>query len=575
MKKTLFFKISGGFLILILIFSAAVLLFTFSRIRSFYIDSIAQELETLGTAVKTDIVELWQKQETDALDDYFKEFGRQIETRITLVNDNGSVLADSDEEPEVMDDHKFRPEIIRAFGGEPGQSLRFSKTVQRDMLYVSLPVRQEGRVTAVLRLSRYLHDINSLLSGLSQSLLQFILILLVLSIAAALIMTRSFTRPLGQLSEAAQRIGSGDFDVKVLIKKQDELQELAQSFNYMTEQIKNLFQEISQKKDEMQSILLSIEEGLLVIDKEGRIVLSNQSFCEISQVQVENGQYYWEVIREPQFSEMIESASKQGSRYTQEFEFNDRIYYCSINFLENRDELVITFHDITKVKNIEKIKRDFVINVSHELRTPLTAIKGFLETLEEETDGRPLDYVQTIKRNTERLIHIVKDLLMLSEVEDKRKPLRKEKFDPGKLIGDVGKIFEPRIQQKKLDMIINIEPELPSLYADPFMLEQVVINLLDNAVKYTESGRITIDLKQEDGQLVLSIQDSGIGIPKKDVSRIFERFYAVDKSRSRSLGGTGLGLSIVKHIVQLHGGRIDIESSPGIGTRFVITLPLA
>jgi two-component system phosphate regulon sensor histidine kinase PhoR len=139
----------------------------------------------------------------------------------------------------------------------------------------------------------------------------------------------------------------------------------------------------------------------------------------------------------------------------------------------------------------------------------------------------------------------------------------------------VGKIFEPRIQQKKLDMIINIEPELPSLYADPFMLEQVVINLLDNAVKYTESGRITIDLKQEDGQLVLSIQDSGIGIPKKDVSRIFERFYAVDKSRSRSLGGTGLGLSIVKHIVQLHGGRIDIESSPGIGTRFVITLPLA
>jgi two-component system phosphate regulon sensor histidine kinase PhoR len=574
MKKTLFFKISGGFLILILIFSAAVLLFTFSRIRSFYIDSIAQELETLGTAVKTDIVELWQKQETDALDDYFKEFGRQIETRITLVNDNGSVLADSDEEPEVMDDHKFRPEIIRAFGGEPGQSLRFSKTVQRDMLYVSLPVRQEGRVTAVLRLSRYLHDINSLLSGLSQSLLQFILILLVLSIAAALIMTRSFTRPLGQLSEAAQRIGSGDFDVKVLIKKQDELQELAQSFNYMTEQIKNLFQEISQKKDEMQSILLSIEEGLLVIDKEGRIVLSNQSFCEISQVQVENGQYYWEVIREPQFSEMIESASKQGSRYTQEFEFNDRIYYCSINFLENRDELVITFHDITKVKNIEKIKRDFVINVSHELRTPLTAIKGFLETLEEETDGRPLDYVQTIKRNTERLIHIVKDLLMLSEVEDKRKPLRKEKFDLGKLIGDVGKIFEPRIQQKKLDMIINIEPELPSLYADPFMLEQVVINLLDNAVKYTESGRITIDLKQEDGQLVLSIQDSGIGIPKKDVSRIFERFYAVDKSRSRSLGGTGLGLSIVKHIVQLHGGRIDIESSPGIGTRFVITLPL-
>ncbi len=574
MKKTLFFKISGGFLVLILVFSAAVLFYTFSRIRSFYIDSIAQELQTLGTAMKKDIIELWQNQSPEELDDYFKELGRQIETRITLVNETGVVLADSDEDPQVMDDHKFRPEIIRAFGGEPGQSVRFSKTVQKNMLYVGLPVRDEGRVIAVLRVSRYLHDINSLLSGLSNSLLQFILIILVLSIAAALIMTRSFTRPLGQLSEAAQRIGSGDFDVKVLIKKQDELQELAQSFNYMTEQIKNLFQEISQKKDEMQSILFSIEEGLLVIDKQGRIVLTNQSFCEMSRAQVENGRYYWEMIREPQFSEMIESASKQESRYTQEFEFHDRIYYCSINFLEKRDEMVITFHDITKVKNIEKIKRDFVINVSHELRTPLTAIKGFLETLEEETEGRPLDYVKTIKRNTDRLIHIVKDLLMLSEVEDKRKPLKKEKFDPGKLIRDVGKIFEPRIQEKKLDMIINIEPELPGLYADAFMLEQVVINLLDNAVKYTESGRITIDLKQENGQLVLSIQDSGIGIPKKDVSRIFERFYAVDKSRSRSLGGTGLGLSIVKHIVQLHGGRIEVESSPGTGTRFVITLPL-
>jgi two-component system, OmpR family, phosphate regulon sensor histidine kinase PhoR len=575
MKKSIFFKIFSGFLVLILVFSTAVLFFTFDRIRSFYIDSIAQELQTLGTAVKTDIIELWRQQRPEQLDEYFKRLGRQIDTRITLVNEQGRVLADSDEDPEVMEDHKFRPEIIRAFGGEPGQSIRFSKTVQRDMLYVGLPIRQNGEVVAVLRMSRYFHGINILLSSLRKRLLRFVFIVFVLSIIAALVMTRSFTRPLEKLSQAARRIGSGDFDARVLIKNQGELQELAQSFNYMSEQIKNLFQEISHKKDEMTSILLSIEEGLLVIDKNGRIILSNQSFQELSKIKVETGKYYWEVVREPQFSEMIETASKMKKRYTQELEFNNKNYLCGINFLQMRDEMVITFHDITPMKHIEEIKRDFVINVSHELRTPLTAIKGFLETLEEEVEGRPFDYVQTIKRNTERLIHIVRDLLILSEVEDKAKLFKKEEFDPGKLIQDVVKIFEARIEEKNLNIAVCIESELPHIFADPFMLEQVVINLLDNAVKYTASGQITIELKQSGGKLILSIQDTGVGIPKPDLKRIFERFYVVDKSRTRSLGGTGLGLSIVKHIIQLHEGRIDVESTPGIGTSFVITLPFA
>jgi two-component system, OmpR family, phosphate regulon sensor histidine kinase PhoR len=575
MKKSIFFKIFSGFLVLILVFSTAVLFFTFDRIRSFYIDSIAQELQTLGTAVKTDIIELWRQQRPEQLDEYFKRLGRQIDTRITLVNEQGRVLADSDEDPEVMEDHKFRPEIIRAFGGEPGQSIRFSKTVQRDMLYVGLPIRQNGEVVAVLRMSRYFHGINILLSSLRKRLLRFVFIVFVLSIIAALVMTRSFTRPLEKLSQAARRIGSGDFDARVLIKNPGELQELAQSFNYMSEQIKNLFQEISHKKDEMTSILLSIEEGLLVIDKNGRIILSNQSFQELSKIKVETGKYYWEVVREPQFSEMIETASKMKKRYTQELEFNNKNYLCGINFLQMRDEMVITFHDITPMKHIEEIKRDFVINVSHELRTPLTAIKGFLETLEEEVEGRPFDYVQTIKRNTERLIHIVRDLLILSEVEDKAKLFKKEEFDPGKLIQDVVKIFEARIEEKNLNIAVCIESELPHIFADPFMLEQVVINLLDNAVKYTASGQITIELKQSGGKLILSIQDTGVGIPKPDLKRIFERFYVVDKSRTRSLGGTGLGLSIVKHIIQLHEGRIDVESTPGIGTSFVITLPFA
>jgi len=574
MKKTIFLKISLGFLALIILFSGVILLFTLNRIHSFYIDSITKELQTLGAAVEQDIIEIWEQHCPQKMNGYFKDFGQKIGTRITLINKQGKVLADSDEDPGIMDDHKFRPEIIRAFSGESGQSIRFSKTLQKDMLYVALPVIQDGKVKAVLRLSRYLLDVNILISGLKKSLFRFILIVLFLSLLGSVLITRSFTRPLGELSRAARRIAVGDFETKAIIKNKDDLQELAQSFNYMTEKIKALFSEISQKKEELSSILLSIEEVLLVLDKNGKIILFNQSFQDISNIPAEPGKHYWEVLREPQFNEIVKVAADKGSRHSQEFQLNDRIYYCSINFLRMREEMVITFHDITNVKNIETIKRDFVVNVSHELRTPLTAIKGFLETLEDEVEGRPLDYIQTIKRNTDRLIHIVKDLLLLSEVEDKVDVFKKEKFEMAKLVRNIVNIFKPRLKEKGLEIKINIEAKLPRIQGDPFMLEQVLINLLDNALKYTESGRITIELKQQNRQLTVLIQDTGIGIPKEDLPRIFERFYVVDKSRSRSMGGTGLGLSIVKHIVQLHGGSIDVESTAGAGTKFNIRLPL-
>jgi len=395
MKRTIFLKISLGFLALIVLFSGVILLFTLNRIHSFYIDSITQELQTRGAAVEEDIIEIWEQPCPQKMNDYFKDFGQKIGTRITLINKQGIVLADSDEDPGVMDDHKFRPEIIRAFSGEAGQSIRFSKTLQKDMLYVALPVIQDGKVKAVLRLSRYLRDINILISGLKKSLFRFILIVLFLSLLGSVLVTRSFTRPLGELSRAARRIAVGDFETKVIIKNKDDLQELARSFNYMTEKIKSLFSEISQKKEELSSILLSIEEGLLVLDKNGKIILYNQSFQDISKIPAEPGKHYWEVLREPQLNEIVEAAADKGSRHSQELQLNDRVYYCSINFLRMREEMVITFHDITNVKNIEKIKRDFVVNVSHELRTPLTAIKGFLETLEAEVEGRPLDYIQT------------------------------------------------------------------------------------------------------------------------------------------------------------------------------------
>jgi two-component system phosphate regulon sensor histidine kinase PhoR len=231
-------------------------------------------------------------------------------------------------------------------------------------------------------------------------------------------------------------------------------------------------------------------------------------------------------------------------------------------------------HDVTELKRVEKIKKDFVVNVSHELRTPLTAIKGFVETIYEDIDDKNRGYLAIIRRNTDRLINIVADLLLLSELEEKGAALSLEPCDLTIMIEQMRKIFEPRLREKGLLLTIPANPALPDLMADAFKLEQVFVNLIDNAIKYTETGGITISLLQQNGQVLIEIQDTGIGIPREHLSRIFERFYVVDASRSKQLGGTGLGLSIVKHILLLHNGTIDVESTPGQGTKFIITLPI-
>jgi len=254
---------------------------------------------------------------------------------------------------------------------------------------------------------------------------------------------------------------------------------------------------------------------------------------------------------------------------------HDRIFLCSATFLKSGEEVVVVFHDITQVKNIEKIKKDFVVNVSHELRTPLTAIKGFVETLEEEVDGKIQHYIDIIKRHTDRLINIVRDLLLLSELEEKGVTLEIEEVNVKNTVERIIPLFEQRLREKNLTLNLKVEGNLPPIKADPFKLEQMFMNLMDNAVKYTEKGGVFISVKKVREQKVcIEIQDTGIGIPKEHLPRIFERFYVVDKSRSRSFGGTGLGLSIVRHIVLLHNGSIDVESSPGSGTTFSITLPV-
>jgi two-component system phosphate regulon sensor histidine kinase PhoR len=246
---------------------------------------------------------------------------------------------------------------------------------------------------------------------------------------------------------------------------------------------------------------------------------------------------------------------------------------CSVTPLARGEGIVSIFYDITEIKNIERVKKDFVTNVSHELRTPLTAIKGYAETLRNEVDTPPgKKYLEIVERNTDRLINIVSDLLLLSSLEEKA-TLELENIDLRGFLDNVIRIFDQRLRDKQLSLVIDVKENLPPIKADLFKLEQMLINLLDNAVKYTDRGEIAVSMDVRDKRVHIQVKDTGIGIPKGDIPRIFERFYVVDKSRSRKFGGTGLGLSIVKHIVLLHHGTINIESVLGKGTSVTVTFP--
>jgi two-component system phosphate regulon sensor histidine kinase PhoR len=362
--------------------------------------------------------------------------------------------------------------------------------------------------------------------------------------------------------------------MKVVLKNKDELRDLAESFNAMTSELRTFFTELTNQKEELNSIISSVQEGLLVVDKSGKILLGNESMKKIAENELIEGRFYWEVVRGSKFDELMNRVKDRKESSYEEVELNEKIYLSSAAYLGSQELTVVTFHDLTEMKKLEKIKKDFVVNVTHELRTPLTAIKGFVETMEEEVDKEKQNYLKIIKRNTDRLIRIVEDLLTLTEVEEKEGLVEREELNLKELAENILKIFEQRAGEKNLYLKLVADEKLPLIHADSFRLEQMLVNLVDNALKHTEKGGVTIVLKARDNEVAIEVQDTGIGISREHLPRIFERFYTVDKSRSRKMGGTGLGLSIVKHIVLLHGGKIEAKSDVGLGTRFIVTLPV-
>jgi len=574
MKRSIFSKIFSGYIFIVTVLSIFILIFSFRMIRHYYIETLTESLKNLGITLSTDAIPFFEENRINELDDFVKKSGSRINTRITIIDPEGAVLADSEKDPLKMESHNNRPEIIQAMKGNIGTFLRYSTTLKEDVLYVAVPIEKNERLLGVLRTSLLLNNINDLLNSLKRNILGVVVFIVLISFVGAFIFSKSLTKPIRELSAASRKVAGGDFDAKVFLRNKDEVKELADSFNTMADQIKTLFGKLSRQKESLNSIISSLQEVFLVLDKKDRIILSNESFKELIKDTSIEERFYWEVIRETKFGNLIKMVRDQRKNVTEEIKLKERIYLGSATFMEEQEEIVVILHDITAMKKLDKIKKDFVVNVSHELRTPLTAIKGFAETLEDLIDDEERQYVEIIKRNTDRLINIVRDLLLLSELEESGAELVIEEVNVREVIDNVLRIFQEGLKGKGLDLNVDIDDMVPSIKADPFKLEQMFINLIDNAVKYTEEGKITVTAKKKEQQVEIVIEDTGIGIPEEELNRIFERFYVVDKSRSRKSGGTGLGLSIVKHILFLHNGTIEVENIPASGTKFTITLPI-
>jgi len=573
MKKSFFSKIFIGYLLIIFALSSLILVLSLNTIREFYRDRLTDHLKTLGYTLNPEVEHLLDTGRADQLDGFIKTLGSNIQTRVTLIATDGTVLADSEENIQSMENHSHRPEVVEALQGKAGKAIRFSSTTDGDMLYVAVPIEKDGKIIGVIRTSLFLKDIDNLLTKLNYRVAGISLGIVFIALIGAFLISNSVVRPIRRLTLAARKVSSGDFSVRVFLRTKDELRELADSFNRMNEEMEKMFSEIGQQKEELKSIIESLQEGLLVLDKHGRVIRSNESFRKIIGNQAVEGKFYWEIMRSPRFPELLKKAGLEKKKLMEDLTLADKVFMCSVTPLQGGDGIVSTFYDITEIRNTEKIKKDFVINVSHELRTPLTAIKGYAETLRKEVGTAPgKKYLETVERNTDRLINIVNDLRLLSGLEEKT-ALELEDIDLGGLLENVITIFDQRLKDKELSLVIDVQENLPPIKADLFKLEQMLVNLLDNAVKYTDRGEITVSVDVQDKRVRIQVRDTGIGIPKDDIPRIFERFYVVDKSRSRKSGGTGLGLSIVKHIVLLHNGTIDIESALGKGTSVTVTLP--
>src|SRR3954453_3350086 len=519
------------------------------------------------------------------LESWAAQLGADSGVRITLIRRDGVVLADSSVEPEhvrEMQNHRGRPEVRAAFASGRGMNVRKSATTGNTYVYVARTLSGPGGDVMILRLAEPLEQLDALKTRLAAAMGLAILAAGIAILFTSLWLDRRLFEPVSRLISGAQDLARGRVS-RVAVPDEEELAALALALNRLAATSEQQLDAMSRERDNLQEILASMSEGVLVVDRDGRAQMINPAFYQLFDLVGDfAGRPALEIIRHPGFARLIEDTLRrrqpQSSQIVLPLPERRTLLLTSAILSGGERGAVVAARDTTELTRVADMRRDFVANVSHELKTPLAAIRGYAETLR---DGA-LDEPPTARRFTERILsqcrrlqELLDDLLILSRLEGLDAALDREPVDLEALARRAVELLTPSAREKRVEIELR-EEEVPAVQGDAGNLERLLLNLLDNAIKYNRpDGKITVSVGRCGGDAVLEVSDTGIGIPAESIPRIFERFYRVDKGRAREEGGTGLGLAIVKHIAQAHGGQVDVESRAGRGSTFRVRLPLA
>jgi len=537
--------------------------------------------------------------QSQAIDTFCKQYAGTHDLRITVVRSDGTVLGDSEYDISMMNNHADRPEVLAALRGEQGFSIRYSVTLGVDLAYLAVPVSEYGDIAAVFRLSRPVDDIEAFIGELDMRIMMLLIFILILSGAFGYYLTYRMRRLFRQIETSLEKVESGEYDIALDISFPAEAQPVAEQMNRMAHQLDVSIAEITARNNQLEAILANMVEPVVLLDKDLKIRHMNHAavrMLELDPVQ-SIGRGVLETFRNSALYEFALEVQRGIEALETNIELNKNQHAVFLQVhgtlikspLRERNKLMfqdsrsykeavlLVFNNITRIKTLEKIRQDFVANVSHELKTPITSINGFVETLMQgaiDNRDEALQFLGIIDKQTRRLNSIIDDLLSLSKLENlEHHELEFEDCNVAGIVSAAVQLCADKARGKNIEIIQKCGTGMQAEVI-PLLVEQALVNIIDNAVKYSDrDGKIIVTCTESENYIHIAVEDYGRGIPEKDLPRIFERFYRVDKARSRELGGTGLGLSISKHIVRVNNGTIRVTSEVGAGTTFYINLP--
>ena len=588
-KKRILWQLFPSYLLIIFTALLAVGGYASNSLRDFYYDRTAEDLKARAWLIERQVVRKNSPFDANFLNSLSRDLGTKTNTRITIIDLSGQVLGDSHEDPSRMDNHADRPEFRTALQGDIGMALRFSNTLEEQMMYLAVPIIRDEKLSGVVRTSIPITFIERALRSIEFKIGGVGLAVALMAAGISLMVSRRISRPLEQMKQSAETISRGEWKEPLTVDSDSvEISALSNALNQMALQLEDRIETITSQHNESEAVLSSMVEGVLAVDAEEKVIRLNKAAGKLLDIEPDHveGRPIEEVVRNSHLREFIERTLSGIENVETDLTIgNQNEIFLQAHGAVLKDILdksigaVIVLNDVTRLRRLETVRRDFVANVSHELKTPITLIKGFVETLQQgalENREEAERFLNIMSKQVERLNAIIEDLLSLSRLEQDsgKSEMAMEKTKVTQVLESAIRDCERKAQEKNTSIQLDCPNEL-EVYANSPLLNQAVLNLVDNALKYSEpGGEIKVEASEIETEIVIAVQDWGCGIDSAHLPRLFERFYRVDQARSRQLGGTGLGLAIVKHIAQAHKGSVSVNSTLGKGSRFSIHLPI-